>query len=301
MNDDVMRRVAYYHAMGLAYWYSKVRDLLRVDRSRMSHCLKHFEGHGLEVGGKSAIFGVRGFIPIYATCARLDNVTYSGLTAWEGHVQAGETFQFHSGRAPGHQYVMEGASLESLPSAKYDFVASSHMLEHSANPLAVLFGWKRLLKEGGRLLLVLPHRDGTFDHRRRVTELSHLVQDYENQTDESDRTHLEEILQLHDLRRDPAQASRADFEQWISNNPITRGAHHHVFDTRLAVQIVDFSGFQLVEVEPIRPYHIVIIASKVAEGTATDNSSFLAGNSNRYRRSPFKTDREAGNIDAHQG
>src|ERR1700722_3165081 len=301
MNNEVMRRVAYYQGMGPGYWYSKMRDLLGIDSRRMSRCLEYFEGYGLEVGGKSAIFDVRGLIPIYSTCARLDNVTYSSLTAWEGHVQAGETFQFNSERAPGHQYVMEGASLESLPSAKYDFVASSHMLEHSANPLAVLCGWKRLLKDGGRLLLVLPHRDGTFDHRRRVTELSHLVQDYENQADESDRTHLEEILQLHDLRRDPAQASRADFEQRISNNPITRGPPHHVFDTRLAVQIVDFSGFQLVEVEPIRPYHIVIIASKVAEGTATDNSSFLAGNSNRYRRSPFKTDREAGNIDAHQG
>jgi SAM-dependent methyltransferase len=299
MSNDVMRRVAYYQAMGPGYWYSKVRDLLSIDSRRMSSWLKHFSGYGLEVGGKSAIFGVRGLIPIYRTCAWLDNVTYSDLTAWEGHVQAGETFQFHSERAPGHQYVMEGASLESLPSAKYDFVASSHMLEHSANPLAVLCGWKRLLKEGGRLLLVLPHRDGTFDHRRRVTELRHLVQDYENQTDESDRTHLEEILQLHDLRRDAAQASRADFERWISNNPVTRGAHHHVFDMRLAVQVVDFSGYQLVEVEAIRPYHIVIIASKVSKGTATDNSSFLPGNSDRYRRSPFKTDRKAGNIGTH--
>ena len=31
---------------------------------------------------------------------------------------------------------------------------------------------------GGALLLVVPHREGTFDHRRPVTELEHLVADF---------------------------------------------------------------------------------------------------------------------------
>jgi SAM-dependent methyltransferase len=181
-----------------------------------------------------------------------------------------------------------------MAAGAYDFVASSHMLEHSANPLAVLFEWKRVLKDGGRLLLVLPHRDATFDHRRPVTSLEHLVQDYNGQVEEGDQTHLGEILRLHDLCRDPAQPTRERFERWISNNCVNRGAHHHVFDMRLAVQMADYAGYQLIDVETARPCHIFLIASKPVGSSAPDNAAFLQFDSPRYRASPFRTDREAG-------
>jgi SAM-dependent methyltransferase len=291
MSSAIVRRAAYLHAMGPAYLYSKVRELLLPRRLRILDQLSSFSGSGLEIGGSSEIFSRRGLFPIYETCRSLDNVTFSHRTVWEGAVREGKTFRFHRKKEPGHQYVMEGTSLESIATGKYDFVASSHMLEHSANPVAALLGWKRVLRENGRMALVLPHRDGTFDHRRPVTSMQHLVQDFKDQVDEGDQTHLGEILRLHDLRRDPAQSSRLHFERWIADNHLNRGAHHHVFDIRLAVQLVDHAGFQLIDVEAARPFHICLIAGKVADSVACDNSRFLRFDAPCYGRSPFRTDR----------
>lgn len=41
----------------------------------------------------------------------------------------------------------------------YDFVYSSHLLEHTANPTLTLKNWWRIVKPGGYLILFLPHRD----------------------------------------------------------------------------------------------------------------------------------------------
>jgi SAM-dependent methyltransferase len=41
----------------------------------------------------------------------------------------------------------------------YDFVYSSHCLEHLCDPILALKNWFRILKNGGYLLLYVPHRD----------------------------------------------------------------------------------------------------------------------------------------------
>src|SRR5665213_3542841 len=212
MRNALARKALFYYAMGSGYWLSKIKDTLRMRQLRMQPDMGFFRGCGLEVGGKSPVFESHGLLPIYGTCTRIDNVTYSHCTAWEGEVNVGDTFQFHGAKARGRQFVMEGADLGALPAGAYDFVASSHMLEHAANPIAVLQAWKRVLKDDGTLLLVLPHRDGTFDHRRPITRIEHLIKDYEDRSDEGDQTHLEEILKFHDLRRDASQNSRTEFE-----------------------------------------------------------------------------------------
>jgi SAM-dependent methyltransferase len=291
MSNAIIRSLAYYFAMGPAYFYWKVRESVHPHRLRMLDQLSSFSGSGLEIGGSSEVFSKRGLFPIYETCSSLDNVTFRHSTAWEGVVREGKTFRFHAAKEPGQQFVMEGAALGSMTACSYDFVASSHMLEHSANPLAALFGWKRVLRENGRLLLVLPHRDGTFDHRRPVTNLEHLVQDFSNQVDENDQTHLDEILRLHDLRRDPAQPSRDHFERWIFENHVNRGAHQHVFDMRSAVEMLNYTGFQIIDVEAARPFHICLLAGRLAESATFDNSEFLKFDGPRYQRSPFRTDR----------
>ena len=46
-----------------------------------------------------------------------------------------------------------------LPDKKYDFIFSSHTLEHLPNYVQALEYWKRHLKKGGVLFLYLPHPD----------------------------------------------------------------------------------------------------------------------------------------------
>jgi SAM-dependent methyltransferase len=246
---------------------------------------------GIEIGGPSPIFASYGLLSVYPVAARVDNCNFARNTLWEGAITDGDSFLFHRGKAPGRQFIAEGADLSSLPGEAYDFVLSSHMLEHTANPLRALGGWRRLLKPGGTLILVVPHRDGTFDHRRPLTTLEHLVADFDAGTGEDDPTHMAEVLTLHDVSRDPGVTDIAMFRERIAQNSNVRSMHHHVFDTSLAARCVVRAGFDLVSVEPLEPYHVVVLARKaLVAGRATSMPD------EALRRvlavSPFETDRK---------
>lgn len=52
-----------------------------------------------------------------------------------------------------------GGDAMALPEGSYDYVFSSHCLEHLANPVAALEHWISRIKPGGVLFLYLPHPD----------------------------------------------------------------------------------------------------------------------------------------------
>ena len=49
--------------------------------------------------------------------------------------------------------------LEGIADSQFDFVYSSHTLEHIADVVTALKNWWRVLKPGGYLILYIPHRD----------------------------------------------------------------------------------------------------------------------------------------------
>ena len=244
---------------------------------------------GLEIGGPSPPFFRSGLFPVYAVAARVDNVNFGPETIWEGRIEAGESFRFHPRRAPGRQFIAEAVVLPQIADASYQFVLSSHTLEHVANPLRALAEWKRILQPNGNLALILPHKEATFDHRRPVTTHQHLIDDFENATPESDLTHLDECLRLHDLARDAGSPNFDHFKRRAERNLENRCLHHHVFDTALAVEIVHHAGFEIFVVEPRRPHHIFVLAKNVA--AAPNNESFRGPRAAWRRGSPFQTDR----------
>lgn len=242
---------------------------------------------GLEIGGPSTFF--RDELPVYLEIGRLDNVNFSRSTIWEGTIEPGETFVFDPKRAPGRQYILEATQLTEIGDGAYDVVLSSHTLEHSANPLLALAEWRRVLRPGATLVLVLPHKEGTFDHARPVTSLEHLEEDYRRGTAETDLTHLEEILQLHDLALDPPAGSAEEFAARSRQNATNRGLHHHVFSTALALATVDRAGFEVLAVEPMLPFHIVVVARR--DGERPSNNSFTHPDARWRTKSPFRLDR----------
>lgn len=62
---------------------------------------------------------------------------------------------------PGSQPVelMDGGDAMQLPAGKFDYVFSSHCLEHLPNPVAALQHWQSRIRPGGVLFLYLPHPD----------------------------------------------------------------------------------------------------------------------------------------------
>jgi len=244
---------------------------------------------GLEIGGPSSVFYRSGLLPVYSAAARVDNCNFSRRTVWEGRIEEGETFRFNERREPGRQIIAEATALPMIDSDVYDFVLSSHTLEHLANPLLALAEWKRVLKPNGVLALLVPHKERTFDHRRPVTTLAHLIDDFERGTPESDLTHLEESLRLHDLTLDSGSTDFEGFKRRSERNFENRCLHHHVFDTPLAVEVVHHAGLQILAVEAVRPYHIFVLAQKTAK--ELNNDEFRRFEASWRSRSPFSLDR----------
>ncbi len=230
---------------------------------------------GIEIGGPSRVFARRNIFPIYPIVDQLDNCNFAHHTVWEGNIEGRRTFRADREAPAGRQFFAEATAMGCIASGTYDFVLSSHMLEHSANPILALSEWIRLLKDEGMLVLLLPHKDQTFDHRRPVTTMEHLIADFEAGMTEDDLSHVPEILALHDLDLDPEAGDWASFKARSLRNVENRCLHHHVFDVDLAVRLVDHVGLQIRAVETIQPMHILIVAQKMKARDAADNSAFL--------------------------
>jgi SAM-dependent methyltransferase len=217
---------------------------------------------GLEIGGPSGVFQGRGILPAYPHAARIDNVNFAGITAWESDLRDGGEFHFDTRRPPGRQFLREATDLHGIADATYGFVLSSHCLEHIANPLAALHEWRRVVRPGGHLVLLLPDPADTFDHRRPVTTLAHLQADFAGHTGEDDLTHLDEILALHDLRRDPLAGTPEEFRARSRRNAENRCLHHHVFDLALLRAVLETGGWIVAGTERVRPLHLLALARR---------------------------------------
>lgn len=55
--------------------------------------------------------------------------------------------------------IRDGGDAMDLPLGPFDYLFSSHCLEHLVNPIAALEHWKSRIKIGGVLFLYLPHPD----------------------------------------------------------------------------------------------------------------------------------------------
>ncbi len=212
---------------------------------------KHLRGkRALEIGGPSEIFQI-GPLRIYSVLASIDNCNYSAHTIWRS-----------TGRIFGRNLVCEATNLQGIADGRYDCVLSSHSLEHSANPLKALYEWKRVLTKDGILLLILPNKENTFDWRRPVTSLDHMISDYERQTGEDDLFHLDEILALHDLSRDAPAGTPEQFRVRCLNNLSIRAIHHHVFSRQSTLELVKYAGFLPILSELNQPNDIIVLARR---------------------------------------
>lgn len=179
-------------------------------------------------------------------------MNFSTDTIWEGRITPGQSFGY-GGDALGRQFVSEATDLSQIASEHYDFLLSSNCLEHVANPLKALREWKRVIKAGGGLVLVLPNKKSNFDHRRPVTPFEHLVEDFTRDVGEDDLTHLDEILSAHDLRRDPPAGDLTHFRERSLKNFQNRTLHHHhVFDVRLIEEMLQYVGFETLDTTTTR-------------------------------------------------
>lgn len=212
---------------------------------------------GLEIGGPSEIFRSRDVLPLYKSVGALDNCVFSDKTVWADHV---DNFSFLPGKAAGKTIVGEGSQLSTVPSHFYDFILSSHNLEHFANPVKALNEWKRVLRPGGAIILVLPYPHATFDHRRSPTPVANMMEDFRLDVGEDDLSHLPEILERHDLSLDPDAGTFEAFQQRSLNNFANRCLHHHVFDEHNLRELLSALGFKVLTIDVVMTMHLCVLA-----------------------------------------
>lgn len=248
--------------------------------------LKHLNGlSGLEIGGPSGVFDSKGLLPIYNVIKKLDGVNFSTNTIWEGALKEGNNYQF--GGKIGFQYIFDSVDLSAIDSERYDCLLSCHSLEHIANPIKALYEWKRVVKQNGYLLFVIPHKDKTFDHKRTVTTLQHIISDFEQKVTEEDSTHFEEVIHLHDLSQDVGKESKMEFAERVRNNFNNRSLHHHVFNARLTVELLTYLNLEILEAE-LCSHHIVVLTKK--SSNLINNQYYLSSDCRLYQNSDYPSD-----------
>jgi SAM-dependent methyltransferase len=197
----------------------------------------------------------------------------------------------------GTSFLAEASDLARVTDKTYDFVLASHVLEHVANPLRARHEWKRVVRNDGTVLLIVPHKSGTFDHRRSFTSLEHIQNDFRTDRDEGDMTHLEEVVRMHDLELDPPAGTAEQFRERCLRNAEIRGMHHHVFSPETLVSMVTLAGLSVLNLTIERPFHIVLFAQR-ADSLPTaelerENAAFTRSDACWRLREPFP-EREIG-------
>jgi SAM-dependent methyltransferase len=132
-----------------------------------------------------------------------------------------------------------------------DFLFSSHMLEHHQDTLRTLYEWKRVLRPGGIMFLVLPHHARTFDRYRAVTTLQHHIDDYARLGAEPDYSHCGEIREGWSKLEDFEQQRRqfeADWgmDMWDWTGRLRNGViHFHVWSQKEITKLLRYIGLSI--------------------------------------------------------
>jgi len=85
--------------------------------------------------------------------------------------------------------VSEGDKLP-FQDKSFDFVISSHVIEHFYDPIKALLEWQRVARK--YIFIICPHKERTFDAPRGVTSLQDLISRHEMTlipSDADDRSH----------------------------------------------------------------------------------------------------------------
>lgn len=217
---------------------------------------------GVEIGGPSNFFRRNRYLPLYSVISNLDGINYSADTVWTGKIDMSDGYQV-DGKRLGNQYFFDAVDIRGISSGTYDFVLSCNNLEHIANPLKAIAEWLRILKSDGYLLIVVPRKESNFDHKRETTSFSHLLDDYKNNINESDLTHLNEILEKHDLQRDPPAGTFEQFKERSLKNFENRCLHHHVFDMNLMEGIYTYFNLEIICTSVINSDYIILGRKRV--------------------------------------
>ena len=192
------------------------------------------------------------------------------------------------------------------------YIVSSHVIEHVANPLAAFKEWCRVLRHNGIIYMVVADRRKTFDHTRPLTSVEHMIEDFQQETTQVDPTHIDDFSfgvdwtqfspdtpepDIESKRNAQAQAYREAISQGLEIN-----IHFHTFEPASMQQLLQATSHQpefshqieIVEIHPefpeTNPNGFLIVArvkknfSERIKSLFTPRGSSLKSSAQKFQR-----------------
>ncbi len=172
--------------------------------------------------------------------------TFPGVRSWNLNYPGSEYYdrdvQALFGLPPVPVHVFGDALRMPLPDGALDYVLSAHVIEHMPDALRALREMDRVVRPGGTLFLMVPHRDRTFDAPRPRTPLQHHLADWALRTT-------------------------------VASEPLAPLNHYHVWITQDFLALIDFMNavrlvhWEIADVEDVDSIHgdgFTVVARKVA-------------------------------------
>jgi SAM-dependent methyltransferase len=130
----------------------------------------------------------------------------------------------------------DGELLSTIADESQDFIVANHFLEHCENPIGTMLNHLGKLRPGGILFYAVPDKRFTFDFRRPVTPLEHMIADAEYGPEHSRREHYDEWVRLVDVKPgetdDQANVRARELER------IADSIHMHVWTQAEFLQLI---------------------------------------------------------------
>jgi SAM-dependent methyltransferase/uncharacterized protein YbaR (Trm112 family) len=182
-----------------------------------------------------------------------------------------------------------------VPDGELDYLCSSHVLEHLANPTGGLLEWHRVLRDGGYLYLIVPDKRYTFDISRKVTTPAHLIADFYHAVSTADADHVREFIYESDWERlqpackpeDKPGLQKLHFDHYIEQ--VKRGEsvdiHYHTFTPDSLAGFLRAAGL----IGGSRPYFELVAQAERYPPQRGDGIGFLLKKRGRSRPTGLAT------------
>lgn len=125
----------------------------------------------------------------------------------------------------------------------WDFVINSHVVEHFFDPIKVIEEWLRVIKPGGYLYMIVPHKIRTFDHNRQITFLQEIISRHNGELTMYDYGYNE--LDRYVLIKD--NLIPTGFQRVLKDNH----EHWNVWDTESFLELMTYMKLNVLEYQEI--------------------------------------------------
>jgi SAM-dependent methyltransferase len=211
---------------------AKIRFLLQKTVVKNPFTLANYFciGRGVEIGALSN--------PFPFARAKVTYADIAGVKTMRAYLDQIPIDNLYSGHLvkPGVILKSPRYGFETVPDNEYDFVYSSHCIEHAPNPLYSIKDQLRIVRPGGVVYGIIPNKALTYDKRRKTTPLQTLVYKYENDVFHHS---LEEAMDVVENTFDhPLYKNKGiEYAKKIAANG--QGIHHfHVFDPSTTMKVL---------------------------------------------------------------